>query len=65
MKALVVTPKNDSEYKFVANLLKKLGVNSSALSYEDLEDIGMSKLMRGIDKTKKATRTEIMKKLSA
>jgi hypothetical protein len=65
MKALVITPKNDSEFKFLANLLKKLGVSSSALSYEDLEDIGMSKLMRGIDKTKKASRTEIMKKLSA
>jgi MoaA/NifB/PqqE/SkfB family radical SAM enzyme len=65
MKALVITPKNDSEFKFLADLLKKLGVSSSALNYEDLEDIGMSKLMRGIDKTKKATRTEIMKKLSA
>ncbi len=65
MKALVITPKNDNEFKFLADLLKKLGVNSSALSYEDLEDIGMSKLMRGIDKTKKASRTEVMKKLSA
>ena len=65
MKALVITPKNDSEFKFLADLLKKLGVSSSALSYEDLEDIGMSKLMRGVDKTKKASRTEIMKKLSA
>lgn len=65
MKALVITPKNDSEFKFLADLLKKLGVSSSALSYEDLEDIGMSKLMRDIDKTKKASRAEIMKKLSA
>lgn len=65
MKALVITPKNDSEFKFLADLLKKLGVSSSALSYDDLEDIGMAKLMRGIDKTKKATRAEIMKKLSA
>jgi hypothetical protein len=65
MKALVVTPQNDSEFKFLAGLLKKLGINSSALSYEDLEDIGMSKLMRGIDKTKKASRAEIMKELSA
>lgn len=64
MKALVITPKNDSEFKFLADLLKKLGVSSSALSYEDLEDIGMSKLMRGVDKTKKASRTAIMKKLS-
>jgi hypothetical protein len=65
MKALVVTPKNDSEFKFLADLLKKLGVSSSALSYEDLEDLGMSKLMRGVDKTKKTTRAEVMKKLSA
>ncbi len=65
MKALVIAPKDDNEFKFLANLLKKLGVSSSALSYEDLEDIGMSKLIRDVDKTKKATRTEIMKKLSA
>jgi hypothetical protein len=65
MEALVITAKNDSEFKFLSDLLKKLGVSSSALSYEDLEDIGMSKLMRGVDKTNKATRTEIMKKLSA
>jgi len=65
MKALVITPKNDNEFKFLADLLKKLGVSSSALSYEDLEDIGMSKLMREIDKTKKASRAEVMKKLSA
>lgn len=65
MKALVITPKNDSEFKFLSDLLKKLGVSSSALSYEDLEDIGMSKSMRGVDKTKKVSRTEIMKKLSA
>ena len=64
MKALVITPKNDSEFKFLAGLLKKLGVNSSSLRYEDLEDIGMSKLLREVDKTKKATRKEIMKKLS-
>ena len=64
MKALVITPKNDNEFKFVADLLKKLGVSSSTLSEDELEDIGMSKLMRGIDKSKKASRAEIMKKLT-
>jgi intein/homing endonuclease len=65
MKALVITPKNDSEFKFLSDLLKKLGIGSSALTKEELEDFGMSKLMHGIDKTKKVSRTEIMKKLSA
>ena len=65
MKALVITPKNDNEFKFVADLLKKLGVSSSTLSEDELEDIGMSKLMRGIDKSKKASRAEIMKKLTS
>ena len=65
MKALVITPKNDNEFKFLADLLKKLGVGSSLLTQDELEDIGMSKLMRGIDKSKKASRAEIMKKLSA
>lgn len=65
MKAIVVTPKNDSEFKFLSDLLKKLGINSASLSYEDLEDIGMSKLLRDVDKTKRASRNEIMKKLSS
>jgi len=65
MKALVITPKNNDEFKFVTDLLKKLGVGSSTVSQEELEDIGMSKLLREVDKTKKASRIEIMKKLTA
>jgi len=65
MKTLVITPKNDSEFKFLADLLKKLGVGSSTLTQDELEDIGMSKLMRIVDKSKKASRSEIMKKLSS
>jgi hypothetical protein len=65
MKALVITPKNSRELKFISDLLKKLGVGSSTVSQDELEDIGMSKLLRQVDKTKKTTRAEIMKKLSA
>jgi hypothetical protein len=64
MKAIVVTPKNSNELKFVTDLLKKLGVGSSTINQEDLEDLGMSMLMRQVDKTKRASRKEIMKKLS-
>jgi len=65
MKALVITQNNDSEFKFLADLLKKLGVGSSPLTKDELEDIGMSRLMQEVDKTKKASRAEIMKKLTA
>ena len=65
MKALVIKPKNESELKFVSALLKKLGINSSSLSLTELEDIGLAKLMRKADRSKKASRLEIMKKLSA
>ena len=64
MKALVITPKNENKFKFLSDLLNKLGVSLSPLNQDELEDIGMSKLMRGIDKSKKASRAEIMKKLS-
>ena len=65
MKALVITPKSDNEYKFITNLLKKLGVGASTLSKAELEDIGMTKLLVSVDKSKKANRSEIIKKLSA
>jgi hypothetical protein len=64
MKAIVIKAKNDNEFKFISDLLKKFGVGSSAITQEQLEDIGLSKLMKGIDQTKKANRAEIMKKLS-
>ena len=65
MKALVVTPKNSNELKFVTDLLKKLGVGSATVTQEELVDIGISKMMRQVNKTKKASRAEIMKKMSA
>ena len=65
MKALVITPKNESELKFLSELLEKLGIVSSTLSLEDLEDAQMSKLLQEVDKTKRVSRAKIMKKLSA
>lgn len=61
MKALAITPKNEVEFKFLADLLKKLGIGSSPLTQKELEDLEISRLSRGIDKSKKASRAEIMK----
>ncbi|MGB7207201.1 MAG: hypothetical protein WBD27_00940 [Pyrinomonadaceae bacterium] len=65
MKAIVVTPKSDTEFRFITDLLKKLGIGISTLTKEDLEDVGMLKLLKNVDKTKKVSRSVIMKKLSA
>ena len=64
MKALVIKPRNNDEFKFLSSLLKKLGIGSSALTVDELEDLGMSKLLHEVDRTKKVSRAEIIKKLS-
>lgn len=65
MKAVLITPKNESELKFVSNLLKKLGIEISTMSEEELEDLGLSKMMKKVDRTKKVSKESILKKLKA
>lgn len=65
MKALIVKPKNQSEVKFVSDLLKKLGISSKQMEWEELEDYGMSILMKDVNRSKKISRESVMKKLKA
>ena len=65
MKAVLITPKTATEYKFISDLLKKLGVSSATISMEELEDLGLSKLMKLTNKTKKVSKEEILKKLKS
>ena len=63
MKAMVITPKSQGEFKFINDLLKKLGISSATMTEEELEDVGLSKLLKSVDKTKKASKKSIMQKL--
>ena len=65
MKAVIIKPKSATELKFINDLLKKLGVDSSTVSKEEIEDIGLSKAMRGVDKNKKVSKVSIMNKLKS
>ncbi len=65
MKALVVKAKNQTEMKFVSDLLKKLGIQSTLMEIEEVEDRAMSALMKKADRSKKVSRETIMKKLKA
>ncbi|MCW3072146.1 MAG: hypothetical protein JWO44_2036 [Bacteroidetes bacterium] len=60
---MVITPKNQGEFKFINDLLKKLGISSATMTEEELEDIGLSKMLKAVDKTKKASQNSVMQKL--
>jgi hypothetical protein len=63
MKAVLINPKDNNELKFVTYLLKKLGIKATEITQEEMEDLAMSSLLKKTDKSKKANKAEIMKKL--
>ncbi len=65
MKALVVTPKTKAEIRFLEELLHKLGFIATVMDREQLEDAGLSLLMKEADRKKKVSRETVMKKLKS
>jgi len=65
MKTLLITPKDDIEFNLLTSLCKKLRIDLSELSYEELEEIGKSNLIKGTAKTKKANSAPVVKKPSS
>jgi hypothetical protein len=65
MKSVLITPKNETELKFISALLKKLGVSSKIISAEEVEDAGLSLLMKEADRSEKVSRSTIMDKLKS
>lgn len=63
MKRMVIQPRNQTEYEFLLELLNKMGILSTTLSEEELEDVGLSNLMKEVDKKKKVKKEKILKKL--
>jgi hypothetical protein len=59
MKSILVSPKNTKEYDFVLEILNRMNVKISELSEEQIEDFGMSYLMKEKDNGKKMTRKEL------
>ncbi len=62
-RALIVKPKTKSDLRFLSDLLNKLGIRSSLVDEEAIEDAGLSSLMKEADRAKKVSRNSIMKKL--
>ena len=65
MKGIVITAKSQTKFRLVSDLLKKLGISSTTMSVEDLEDFGLSKLMKSVNRSKKVSREAVMAKLKS
>jgi hypothetical protein len=56
METLLVKIDSKSEASFISELLKKLGVKTRILKEEELEDLGLIKMMKEADRSKKVSR---------
>lgn len=65
MKAVVITPHNPAEFAFLSSLFKRLGISSKVMDIDEMEDLGLSEMMKDVDRTKKVSRETIMKKLKS
>jgi hypothetical protein len=63
MPSLIVSPRNAKELQFIAELMEKMGVQSRLLSEEEKHDLALSALMVKVNRSKKVSRSTIMKKL--
>ncbi len=56
METLVVTLKDKQEMQLVTDVLKKMRINAKHLTKEDREDLGLSKLMKQVNRSEKVSR---------
>jgi hypothetical protein len=63
MDALIIKSKNRSDLKLISDLVKKMGLESKSLSEEEIEDLGLTILMKQADRTKTVSRETVMRKL--
>ena len=65
MRSMVITLKNQNEYRFISNLLQKLGIAAATMTEEEMEDLGLSQMLKEVDKSKKVHRKAVMRKLNS
>ncbi|MBU6325593.1 MAG: hypothetical protein KJS92_08910 [Bacteroidetes bacterium] len=63
MKAILIKPETTADLEFILSLMQKLGTAVQIVDSEELEDLGMSLLLRDADRNQKVSRAEVMKKL--
>lgn len=62
MDAILLKPKDSQELKLITDLLDKMKVQSKVLTEEEMEDAGLSVMMKEVDRTETVSRETIFKK---
>lgn len=65
MEALNIKSKNKKDLALIKELVKKMGLESKSLTAEEMEDIGLSILMKEVDRTQYSEREEVMRILDS
>lgn len=63
METLLITTKDKQELNFVTEFLKRMRIKVEKISIEDKEDIGLTKLMKEVDRTQTVSYDEVLSKL--
>jgi len=63
MSSILINTRDDKELTLITQLLQKMGVESKVLSKSEIEDIGLSIMMKEVDKTDLVNEEEINYKL--
>lgn len=63
--ALLIRPRTTEERTFIEGLLKRLGLSSHPLTEDELLDLGLSQMMRSVDRAKRVDPKTAMKILAS
>lgn len=62
-KAFLITPKDASEARLLKELIQRMGLSGRVLTQEEIEDAGLAAALAGVDRTRMAERSRVMRKL--
>jgi len=63
MKTILIQAKNESEFTFISEMLKRMDIKNKVLTNEQQEDFAFGKMIEEGMKTKKVSKEKILKAL--
>jgi hypothetical protein len=62
---ILITPKDKAEERLLLDLIERMGLNGRTLNEVEIEDLGLSILLAKVDRSQKADKARVMRKLRA